>query len=191
MKKQFLLFQSPIDLAHNYWEQLVTPDNIVVDATCGNGHDTLALAGLHPRVLYAFDIQPEAIASTQAMLEDNLHHEQLENVHLIQQSHENFPAEVNGVKLFVYNLGYLPGGDKSKTTRTKTTLQSIKNAQEILIPGGVICITCYPGHPEGKLEEESILEHTNSLSPKKWSCCHHRWTNRNASPSLLIIQKSL
>ena len=45
-------------------KEYITPYSIVVDATCGNGHDTLHLAQCRPKRLYAFDIQEQAVAST-------------------------------------------------------------------------------------------------------------------------------
>ena len=75
-------------------------------------------------------------------------------------------------------------------TETSSTLTDIKNALERICPGGVISITCYPGHPEGKREEEALLSFLSSLDPKFWSFTSTSWNNRNASPSLLLIQKS-
>lgn len=173
-----------IDLAHQYWARLIQPGDTVIDATCGNGHDTLALAKLPVGKIFAIDLQPEAIRSTRTRLKGH-------SVTYIEGCHSTFPEEIgrDTVRLIVYNLGYLPGGDKTKTTMTQTTLESIKNAQELIMNGGAISITCYPGHPEGKREEEAILEYVESLDPALWSCWHHRWINRYASPSLLLLQK--
>ena len=77
------------------------------------------------------------------------------------------------------------------TTTADTTLKSIKKAQNFIQDGGLISITCYPGHTAGMEEEEEIIQYTSSLDPKTWSCCHHRWTNRRNAPSLLLIQKRM
>jgi hypothetical protein len=89
----------------------------------------------------------------------------------------------------VYNLGYLPGGDKQATTSSSTTLESLKAAAALIVAGGAISVTCYPGHPAGKVEEQAVLDYAASLPPAEWSCCHHRWTNRKEAPSLLLICK--
>ncbi len=109
-----------------------------------------------------------------------------------RRCHSTFPEDVlpGTIKLVVYNLGYLPGGDKTKTTHVATTLQSLHQAQALLQKGGVISITCYPGHKEGAHEQNVILNHAARLPPKEWSCCHHMWLNRQQSPSLLLIQKA-
>ena len=179
--------KSHLELAHNYWKQIVTHDSIVIDATGGNGHDTLALAKMKPKQLVAIDLQKEALDSTQARLTPHT------SVQFFHQCHSTFPEEIqpHTVSLIVYNLGYLPGGDKSLTTLTTTTMDSLKNALDLITPGGMISITCYPGHEEGKHEEEALIHFCSHLEAKKWSVCHHRWVNRNLSPSLLIIQKFL
>lgn len=190
MRPLFPLFQSPLDLAALYWKKIIQPNDVVIDATCGNGYDTLKLSRSAHR-LYSFDIQKEAIAQTRLLLEKELSPEELKKVYLEQRCHSTFPNEIKPqtVRLIVYNLGYLPGGNKSFTTTESLTLESLKAAQLLLIEGGVISITCYPGHEEGSKEQETLLEYTKTLSPKEWSCCHHVWVNRNKSPSLLLIQK--
>jgi hypothetical protein len=195
MRPQFPLFQSHLDLAHSYWKEIVQPGDIVIDGTCGNGHDTLILCQLAlsngAGLVFAFDIQACAIANTKQLLSEKLFPEQFQRVTFINASHQNMPENLqpNAVKLLAYNLGYLPGGDKTLTTQSSGTIASLMAAEALIMPGGIISITCYPGHPAGQIEEEALLQYSRELPPSLWSCCHHRWTNRRQSPSLLIIQK--
>lgn len=195
MYARYSLFHSHIDLAHKHWRSLIMPGDLVVDATCGNGHDTLVLAELalahRAGKLYALDVQPIAIETCKQMLSNRLPRELYEKIRFVQGCHSVFPEEIRPqtVRLVAYNLGYLPGGDKNKTTKSETTLKSIQESQTLLQNGGVVSITCYPGHPEGEEEEQKILDFASSLDPKQWSCCHHRWMNRKNSPTLLLIQK--
>ena len=193
----FPLFQSPIDLAHAYWQNLVIPGDCVIDATCGNGHDALVLAKLVSNEdvngsLIAIDKQPSALTATQQRLASHLSAQQLTHMHFISGCHSAFPADLTegSVKLIVYNLGYLPGGDKTLTTCRDTTLQSLAAALPLLCAGGALSITCYPGHAEGKIEEERVLEFAATLDNHAWSCCLHRWVNRRTAPTLLLIQRS-
>ncbi len=196
MRSTYTLFQSHIDLAHHYWSQLIKPGDHAIDATCGNGHDTLKLCQLalcqHEGKIYAFDRQREAIKNTESYLNQNLLPNQVEHVQFILGCHSQFPSSIipNSIKLIVYNLGYLPGGDKTQTTETSTTLLSLQKALAIVKPGGAISVTCYPGHPEGACEEEAILKWIQTLSPLEWSACHHKWINRRQAPSLLLLQKA-
>ena len=191
MRSQFPLFNTPIDLAHHFWKGLlITSGDVAIDATCGNGKDSLALAQLLQPLdgkLLCIDIQEKAIENTRALLQKELP-DFARNVHFYQQSHEKLPA-TNAVKLIVFNLGYLPSGDKSLTTKVDSTLQSIQNALEILSLGGVISITCYPGHLEGKKEEEALLKYLSNLDPIHFCFTRFFWSNRNASPSLFLVQK--
>jgi predicted methyltransferase len=197
LRSNFTLFQSHLDLAHSYWHKSVHPGDIVIDATCGNGQDTLVLCNLALTELtgnvYAIDIQPQAIIQTQAFLTENLSSALYKRVEFQQSCHSVFPESIRpeSVTLIAYNLGYLPGNNKNLTTMTKTTLQSLECALQLVKPGGIISLTCYPGHIEGSHEQEAIINFAVNLLPREWSCCHHVWLNRKKSPSLLILQKAL
>jgi hypothetical protein len=194
MKSRFSLFQSHLDLAHSYWARLLQPGDYAMDATCGNGHDTLKLAQLLNGTgrVWGIDLQKEAIDNTRALLKAQLTDAALNSVSLFEQSHATFPESVSRypLRLVIYNLGYLPKGDKTVTTMTAITLQSVRLAMDLLLPGGAVSITCYPGHPEGACEDLALQELCRSLSPALWSVCMHTFTNRVASPRLLLIQKA-
>ena len=57
-----------IDKSHKIWEGVLTPGDHVIDATCGNGHDTLFLAKCvdleRGGKVFAFDIQEKALLTT-------------------------------------------------------------------------------------------------------------------------------
>ena len=50
----------------------------------------------------------------------------------------------------MYNLGFLPGGNKEITTLAKTTMKSIEDGLELLDSNGIMTIAVYRGHAEGK-----------------------------------------
>ncbi|MEX1013311.1 MAG: class I SAM-dependent methyltransferase [Waddliaceae bacterium] len=181
------LFQSHLDFAHRFWERILKKDDIAIDATCGGGYDTAFLSTLSNHVI-GLDIQEEAIEKTTHRLSQD----QKNNVRLLRQSHQNFPdwIQEESVTLIVYNLGYLPGGEKTITTQSPITLESVKNAMRLLKKGGVISITAYPGHAEGKLEQDALSEYFSTLSPKEWQVSHHLWINRRLSPSLFLVQNN-
>jgi SAM-dependent methyltransferase len=182
-------FMKATELAHFYWKRVIQPGDCVIDATCGNGKDSLFLADLigDQGTLIGMDIQKEAVEKTGKLLE------QRSNCHLFLQSHHEFPALAvqKKIKLIAYNLGYLPGGDKKITTQTSSTLESVKKALTLIVPGGLLSITCYPGHPEGALEEEALLKIVSCLPSKGWAVTHHRWVNWPAAPSLLLLEKRI
>ena len=196
-RTNFPLFLSHLDFAHHFWSKLIQPGNSIIDATCGNGLDSLKLCHLTlsstQGKVYCFDIQNDAIEASIKHLSTNLDPTIFQRVYFEKRCHSTFPAEITkeSIHLIVYNLGYLPGGDKTKTTKTELTLQSIETAKELLLPGGILSITCYPGHLEGEKEQNEICDYARTLSPKKWSCSHHTWINRKNSPSVLLIQKTI
>lgn len=186
----FPLFQSHLDLAHRYWKEVLEQGGWAIDATCGNGKDTLFLVQNAEGVI-ALDLQEQALQRTQQRAIGA--EKGAENLHLFHQSHATFPplAHTKPIRLIVYNLGYLPGGDKTVTTLTETTLQSIQKGLDLLIAGGVMSITCYPGHAEGAKEESALEEWLPLLPSHTWNVCFHRWKNRPQSPSLFLIQKKI
>jgi hypothetical protein len=193
MQSSFPLFNTPIDLAHHFWKQLLEPNDVVIDATTGNGKDSLFLAELLSPLqgsLFCIDVQKQALDITKNLLE-NKAPSFLSRVQFFHQSHAKLPLipKDKTLKLIVWNLGYLPKGDKSITTNTDSTLESVFAGMNILSPGGLLSITCYPGHVEGRKEQEYLLQKLSLLDPYRWCFTSFFWSNRNASPSLFLVQK--
>ena len=172
-----------LNLAKKYWQEHVQPNDLAIDATCGNGHDTLFLAQLGQQV-FAFDIQEKAIQKTQELLTLFQKEATLHQLSHAKMGEISFPKKP---RLIVYNLGYLPKGDKQLTTKTETTLESIKESLSLLSEGGALSITCYPGHEEGEKEERAILDFLSTLPSHKWLICHHRYINRLKGPSFFWV----
>ncbi|MEN9654313.1 MAG: hypothetical protein RL235_425 [Chlamydiota bacterium] len=185
-----------LTLAKQYWRAHLKPGDIAIDATCGNGHDTLYLSQLilsdPSSAVFAFDIQPEAILSAETLLKKHLSPDHFRRVLLNRRTH----LELNAVplpyspRLIVYNLGYLPGGNKQVTTKTDTTLESIKLSLELLADDGAISVMCYPGHGEGAKEEKALVDMASHMSSQDWTVCHHKWINRPNSPTFLWLAKA-
>ncbi len=193
MRSSFPLFNTPIDLAHHFWKELLQKNDTVIDATCGNGKDSLALVKILSPLqgsLLCIDIQKQALEITQRLLAQETP-SFLPRVQFYHQSHATLPQipEGSSLKLIVWNLGYLPKGDKSITTQTASTEESILQGMNILSPGGILCITCYPGHWEGKKEQENLLQKLSVLNPQLWCFTSFFWPNRKDSPSLFLLQK--
>jgi len=168
-----------LDQAYLYWKNLLKPGDLVIDATCGNGKDALRLCELVPQGhVYALDIQEIALQKAKELITHS-------NISFLLQSHTELPS--GEFKLVVYNLGYLPGGNKNLTTLTPTTLESLEKAAQIIAIGGALSITCYPGHPEGAVEEQAVCSWVQTLDSKKWLITHHVWRER--SPTLFFIVK--
>lgn len=180
------LFSPHLTLAKQYWKNILKKSDLAIDATCGNGHDTLFLSELCSVI--GLDIQNAAIANTEALLAKHqrkavlhrLSHEEIDQLPL------PYPP-----RLIVYNLGYLPKGDKSITTKGSTTLLSAKKGLDLLAREGALSITCYPGHEEGFCEEKMLKEWAATLPSERWLVCHHKWLNRVKAPSLLWISSMM
>lgn len=152
---------------------------IAIDMTCGNGHDTLFLASIAKKV-FAFDIQEQAINNTKKMLVK----ERLTNVTLCKESHDLFDIFVNQpFDLAVYNLGYLPGGDKAIKTEAKTVLLSLEKAVPLLASGGKILIVIYL---HDHLESDAIEAFVTKLDCG-YDVLKHQILNKLKSPYIIEI----
>lgn len=160
---------------------------IAVDATCGNGHDTFWLAQNCDKV-YAFDIQESAIRATFELIKANNLGEKVE---LICESHENIRRHIEGeVSVIVFNLGYLPGGDKEITTEVIGTLRALQDSLDILRINGILCVTMYPGHSAGREEYKAVLSWAEGLDKKKYHCIRTDMLNQpDAAPEILFVTK--
>jgi|SRR5690625_703941 len=184
------------ELTHLIVGKFLSEGDIAVDATVGNGHDTLFLArkvGVTGRVI-GFDVQEAALAAARERLE---HTEKnlLERVTFLRLSHakmENGLAKA-GVsaepKAILFNLGYLPGGDKSVTTETEETLEALKTALRLLAPGGVLTAVLYAGHPEGERESAAVLEWAKGLPEDFRVYCTTLYNRSETAPKLIAIEK--
>jgi predicted methyltransferase len=181
-----------LELAHLLWKEHLRPGMRVVDATAGNGHDTLFLANQvltpHSGWVYSFDIQEDAILSTKIRLENELPKPVQDRITLSLASHDHFPPELHSIDLFVYNLGYLPGGDKMITTLAETSLASCKDALSRLSPQGMLSVMVYPAHSQGVAESKLLIEYFASLPTTKYLVMHHAPLNRPLSPSLITVR---
>lgn len=149
------------ELSHHIIKPYLTKDDIMIDATMGNGFDTLFLA-LNAKFVYAFDIQDQALIETKKLLENN----DIKNVEIIKDSHEHMFHYVREFKGVFFNLGYLPKGDKTVTTNTLTTLKTFDLVLSKLQPSGFMLYVIYPGHDEGLKESQALYEKMKCLDPK-------------------------
>ncbi len=180
------------EVSHILLSKFLREGQHVVDATAGNGYDTMFLAkkvGKRGQV-YAFDIQAIAIERTKALLEEE---KCADAVRLINDTHEKLTEHIKGsVQAIVYNLGYLPGGDKATITKADATLSSIKQALELLDPGGVISIVAYPGHGGGDCEAKKVENFMPELDSALWDVFSYQRLNAvKPAPYLLFLHKRI
>jgi 16S rRNA C1402 N4-methylase RsmH len=175
-------------------EKAVKTGDTVVDATLGNGHDTLFLAKLvgENGMVFGFDVQEEAILSSKTRIEQQ---SLLERVTIFHKGHEQLldtiPTEHRGkITAAIFNLGYLPGSDKSIVTKPETTISAIQQLLEILAPEGIIILVIYHGHEEGAHERDAIMEYCQGIDQKQAHVLQYKFINQqNHPPFILAIEK--
>jgi SAM-dependent methyltransferase len=188
VKKESL--RGAVPLSHFYLRQRVRPGDLVLDATCGNGLDTLLLAELAGEGgrVWGFDVQPRAIAATRALLERE---GRLSRVELVQAGHERLSEFVPaGLKAAVFNLGYLPGGETALVTSPESTVSALEQAAALLKPEGIITISLYTGHAGGPEEALAVESWGASLAPKNFNVWCSRQLNRpGIAPYLVLVER--
>jgi len=173
-------------------KEKIKQGNIAIDATMGNGNDTVFLArsvGISGKV-YSFDVQEIALRNTKEKITE--HHLKGYDIQLINDGHENINQYIEGsVDVVMFNLGYLPKGDPAIITRPKTTIKAISHMIQLLKPGGIISIIIYYGHEGGKEEKEAVLDFLKGIPKEEITVIESNYTNHmNNPPIIVFIEKN-
>ncbi len=181
----------PTELAWTILRENIHEGDLVIDATAGNGHDTVFLAecaGATGRVL-AFDIQEAAIRSATArVVAAGL----ANRVCFVASSHTRMSehAPQGGVAAVMFNLGYLPGSDHLVTTAPTDTPPALTEAAGLLKSGGVLSVVCYPGHAAGQDEADAVETWMDARSREGWRIARYAMLGTlRPAPFLLVAAK--
>ncbi len=164
-----MVLPTVVEWSHWIASRALRPGDVAFDATVGHGNDLVMMATLvgEQGLVLGCDIQGHAIESAWQNAEMRgvsdrvrLHVESHEHIERICQA-EN----VEQLRAIMYNLGYLPGGDKSIRTRRESTIASLGKALDLLMPGGVMTIVSYRGHEGGAEEAAAVLDWCSALPP--------------------------
>ncbi|SDH64297.1 Putative rRNA methylase [Alteribacillus persepolensis] len=174
-------------------DRFVTTGSVAIDATAGNGNDTLYLAqtaGSNGKV-YSFDIQEKAKQNTMQKLQEQ---QLADRVSFILDSHEHaasyIPAEEYPfLKAAVFNLGYLPKGDKTITTTGDTTIQAVNSLLSIMPSGSCIVLVIYHGHEEGKKEKQALESYASQLNQQIVHVLRYEFINQQNNPPYIIAME--
>jgi len=186
-----MVYKKHLQYIQSFWNNILVKKDTVIDATVGNGYDCLFLCQKvlleNSGFVFGYDIQSEAIENTQKKLQESLPSSYLSRVKLLKKSHESFcDVNIKDIKLITYNLGYLPGSDKTVLTTAETTILSLKNA--LLLKPKFISIVCYPGHPQGLVEEDQLSHFLTTLPSDTWVVSWKKWVNKKRFPSVFILE---
>lgn len=177
---------SVIDFSHYLLKKHTTKDSITIDMTIGNGNDTLFLAQ-NTKFVYGFDIQETACIKTRELLKD------YNNFKLINDSHLFFDKYVlEEFSAVIFNLGYLPGGNKQIHTEARVVLDTLKKVLFKLKVNGICNIVFYPGHVSGKEEVNLLTSYLRELDQKEFDVLKYEFINQiNYPPFLISIKKRI
>ena len=186
------MLKKPLSFVQELLKDSVMENDIIIDATVGNGNDTLLLATLVGPTgkVYGFDVQEEAIQTTKTKL---LLTGLLPQTELILDGHENldqYVPENPNISAITFNLGYLPKSDKSIITTADTTLKAIEKSLIRLRKGGLITIMVYYGHEGGLEEKTGVANFVANLPQEEYQVLKYEFVNqKNNPPFLFVIEK--
>lgn len=182
-------FLNAVEFSHYLLKKTVKKGDFVLDATAGNGHDSRFLAELvgTKGKLYAFDIQQDAINNTLELLKKDSLNKQAE---LINSDHAELDNYVNeDLAAVIFNLGYLPGGNKKIITKSESTIKALNKALKLLKVKGIIILVIYTGHEGGKEERDALLKYSSDLNYKKYNVLNYKFLNQPGPPPEIIAIK--
>jgi len=175
-----------LEQAHDLIAGVLEQGDAAVDATLGNGHDTLFLARCVGRAgkVFGFDVQQAAVGNAGKRLDDA-------GVDsgcyaLFCESHADMALHITTkVKAVMFNLGYLPGGDKKIITQAHSTVAALSAAIESLSCGGILTVMCYPGHDGGADEADLVTNFVDELDEDDWRVTRYSRAEARASTPYL------
>lgn len=182
----------PTALVQEILKPMIREGDLAIDATAGNGHDTLFLAGCVGTAgkVLAFDVQAAALASARTRLESA---SLAERVEFFLESHAAMGrhAAAGSVAVVMFNLGYLPGENHDLTTESNETLTALAAAVDLIKPGGVLSVVCYSGHPAGAAEAVAVESWMTALAAHGWRIAKYGAIGtRRPAPFLLLAAKA-
>lgn len=168
--------------------QQVKEGDLCIDATMGNGNDTLLLSRLcgESGHVLAFDIQPLALQNTAALLKKE---KAPDNVSLILDSHSHMDgyASPKTISCIVFNFGYLPGGDHTLATRKETSIMALTCALSLLKKGGILSLCIYSGGDSGFQERDALLKWLKELDSRNYLVIKSDYYNRPNNPPIPVL----
>ena len=179
---------------HEFLKNHLHEGDHAIDATAGNGYDTLFLAeqvGLSGKVI-AIDIQDCAIQSTRKKLEAA---GLMDRVRLVSENHALALRKLildnhEKVAAITFNLGYLPGSDRAIQTQVESTEEALAASVQLLANGGSLCVTAYRGHSGGSAEAEGVEAFMRRSQPEGHSVDCYEPVSCKSPPILWVLKKN-
>lgn len=177
-----------VQYAHQLIKSKVQTGDLTVDATAGQGYDTLLLAHLvgSEGLVISYDIQKSAIQKTRSRLEEKGF---LPRVKLINRGHETLADDLaidRGIRAVTFNLGYLPGSDRQIITKPETTIKALQTALDHLLPAGIITIVSYHRHPGGAEELNQLKNYLLKIEQQYFDILQYQFINQANQPPVLF-----
>lgn len=179
---------SALECAHKLIREHVQPGDLCIDATAGRGNDTALLCELTGSTghVFAFDIQQDAVDSTNALLQTRGLSDIATVVHASHSTMADYAAE-NTVSCITFNFGWLPKGDHNIFTHADTSIAAIEQGLRLLQDGGLMSLCIYYGRETGFAERDALLAYLRTIDAKAFTVLHCEFANRQNCPPIPVF----
>src|SRR5699024_1093846 len=183
------MMKSILQYSHHLLAKTLDSGDTAIDATCGNGHDTVFLCQAvgEKGHVYGFDIQDAAIANTKKRLRNK----KLTNATIIKDSHSNFQHHGPVDRLTrlggaIFNLGWLPGSDKSLIRKADSTILALAGLLEHIQTGRMVVLVVYHRHPAVDDEKHHLMQYTPHSNQKHFHVVYDGLIDQKNKPPFIL-----
>lgn len=181
---------SAVQLCHEFLEAHLTPGGLFLDATCGNGNDTLflcRLAGQNGRVL-GMDIQPQAVDRTNRRLKEAGYDKIGRAVFYDHARLGELVQPARWTACCSISAG-CPAPSMIYIRLLMAVCPPCVPALDALRPGGVLAAVLYSGKVIGDAEKQAALAFFRTLPLTKYTvlvCEFANWADTAPLPCFVI-----
>ncbi|MBO4688575.1 MAG: class I SAM-dependent methyltransferase [Clostridiales bacterium] len=179
---------SALDIISKIIREHVKEGDLCIDATAGRGNDTAMLCELVGETghVIAFDIQEDAVRSTEALLREK-HLDARAEVHQVSHSEMGQYAEEGTVSCITFNFGWLPKGDHNIFTKKETSIPAIEAGLPLLKEDGIMTLILYYGRETGFEEKDALLSFLPTIDSSRYTVVEMPFVNRSNCPPIPIV----
>lgn len=182
-----MIASNAMTAAHQFLIPALQSASCVIDATAGNGNDTLFLCQQTPPEcrIVACDVQQIAIRKATERIAQ---YGYCDKVRWIHDDHANLAEYVvTPLNAAIFNLGYLPGQDHDLTTNSASVEQALAALLTRLAPCGRITVVAYPGHAPGRVEIENLEAWLAQCPQSSFVVSRQTFINQRNNPAILYM----
>lgn len=178
--------KSMVAISHDFLKPALHKQARAIDATLGQGQDTLFFLKARAARIAAFEVQADVAARTMERIGSSK-----VQVYLTGHEHmqESLPSDwVENTDAILFNFGYCPHENPQIQTRPKTSLEAVQQALTMLKVKGRMALVFYP-HEDWEEESALIEDFLMTLDPHVFAIQKVIQLNAKKAPFVVCLEK--